>query len=152
VIHAHTESVLPFTVTDVPLRAVVHDSSDIGATVPVWEIRDEFGDQTNMLVDDIAKGGSLAKTLGSGRVALMRGHGFVAGGPDLAMNVRMVVYMARNAHVQAVALQLGGGTLTPLSAGEIRGRRESEGLQPGSSAIQRSWEYFGERAGAADWL
>lgn len=150
VVHAHTESVLPFTITDVPLRAVVHDASDIGGGVPVWDIRERFGDETNLLVDDIDKARSLAETMGDGRVVLMRGHGFAAGGPDLALTVRMVVYMARNAHVLTVAARLGGTPPIPLSEGEMRARRESPGLQPGSPAILRSWEYFAERAGVAD--
>lgn len=148
VVHAHTESVLPFSITGVPLRAVVHDASDIGETVPVWEIRDQFGDETNLLVTDISMGRDLAATLGQNRVALMRGHGFAAGGASLPMTIRMVIYMARNAHVQTVAMSMG--TPIPLSSGEMRARRESKGLQPDSPAIQRSWEYFAERAGCAD--
>lgn len=151
VVHAHTESVLPFTITDVPLRAAVHDGSDIGEGVPVWDIRDEFGEETTLLVDSIDKGRAVASVLGADPVTLMRGHGFAAGGPDLAMTVRMVIYMARNAQVQTTAMLLGGGKFTPLSGGEVRARRESKGLQPGAPAIMRSWEYFAERAGVT-WL
>src|SRR5215210_6405847 len=50
VVHAHAEDVLPFTITQPPLRPVIHSGAFIGANVPVWDIAEAFGDATNLLV------------------------------------------------------------------------------------------------------
>src|SRR4029453_2180301 len=44
VVHAHAEAVLPFTISTTPLRPVVHMASFVGPQLPVWDIRDRFGD------------------------------------------------------------------------------------------------------------
>src|SRR6266852_7313956 len=62
VVHAHAEAVLPFTVTQTPLRPVIHSGSFMGAEVPVWDIADRFGD-TNLLVANMAQGRDLARGL-----------------------------------------------------------------------------------------
>src|ERR1700739_4140176 len=78
VVHAHAEDTLPFGIADgTKLRPVIHSGSFIGAEVPVWDISDRFGD-TNLLVTNIEQGRDLARCLGQGSVALMRGHGFAA--------------------------------------------------------------------------
>src|SRR2546427_3922806 len=74
VVHAHAEAVLPFTITTTPLQPVIHSGSFMGAHVPVWDIRDNFGD-TNLLVANMAHGRDLARRLGADSVAVMRGHG-----------------------------------------------------------------------------
>src|SRR3954469_22228940 len=51
VVHAHAEDSLPFAISEVPLRPVIHSGSFIGAHVPVWDIADNFGD-TNLLVSN----------------------------------------------------------------------------------------------------
>jgi ribulose-5-phosphate 4-epimerase/fuculose-1-phosphate aldolase len=50
VVHAHSEDVLPFSIAAAPLRPVIHSGSFMGAQVPVWDIADRFGPNTNMLV------------------------------------------------------------------------------------------------------
>lgn len=148
VAHAHTESVLPFTVSRVPLQAVVQSASDLGSAVPVWDIRGRFGDRTNMLVTDMDKGRDLASALGMNTVVLMRGHGFAAVGAALPLLVRTVVHLAQGARVQAAAMAMG--EYTPLSAGEIEAQRESLGSRPDAPPVMRAWEYFAERASCAD--
>jgi HCOMODA/2-hydroxy-3-carboxy-muconic semialdehyde decarboxylase len=148
VVHGHAESVLPFTISGVPLYAVVHDAGGIGPRVPVWDIRDRFGDATNLLVVSEAMGDDLARRLGEDRVVLMRGHGFAAGAGAVSTVVRNSVFLARNAHVLAVAMGLGG-SIVPLSEGEVAAR---EALDPESSAMRRSWNYWANRAGCADLL
>lgn len=148
VAHAHTESVLPFTISRVPLQAVVQAASDLGPEVPVWDIRHRFGDRTNMLVTDMDRGRDLAEALGAGNVVLMRGHGFAAVGLGLPLLVRTAVYMAQDARVQAAAMAMGA--YTPLSAGEIEAQRIGLGSDPDARPVMRAWEYFVERAGCAD--
>lgn len=150
VVHAHAEDVLPFTITKPALRPVIHSGAFIGAQVPVWDIADEFGDSTNLLVTNIAQGRGLAKKLGKHNVALMRGHGFAAAARSLIDVVRMSVYLPRNARVQFKAMQLG--ELKPLSDGEINARAGGTGYKPQSPETQRAWQYWAQRAGVAHLL
>src|SRR5260370_28474168 len=119
VVHAHAEDILPFGITNVPLRPVIHSGSFIGTNVPVWDIADNFG-ETNLLVSNVAQGRDLARCLSNNSVALMRGHGFAAAARSLIDVVRLSVYLPRNARVQLVAMQIG--KFKPLSDGEIEAR------------------------------
>jgi len=147
VVHAHAEDVLPFGITSTPLRPVIHSGGFMGAEVPVWDIRDRFGD-TNLLVTNMPQGRDLAARLAGNNVALMRGHGFVAAARSLIEVVRMSVYVPRNARVQMAAMQLGD--VTPLSRGEIDAR--NAGYKPHSPETWRAWEYWATRAGCAELL
>lgn len=151
VVHAHSEEVLPFSISTTRLRPVIHDGAFIGAEVPVWDIADRFGPDTNLLVSDIAQGRDLARRLGGNSMALMRGHGFAAAAPSLYEVVRLSVYAPRNAHVLQAAL-LMGGKIKPLSKGEIAARIGGPALQPNTAAARRAWEYWAQRAGVADLL
>jgi ribulose-5-phosphate 4-epimerase/fuculose-1-phosphate aldolase len=114
VVHSHSPSVIPFSVSQVPLRPMYHNPSFLAAGVPVWDIRKDFG-ETDMLVRDPALGKSLAQTLGDKPVVLMRGHGDVAVGPSVKMAVFRAYYTDVNARLQAQAISLGGDInyLTP---------------------------------------
>jgi ribulose-5-phosphate 4-epimerase/fuculose-1-phosphate aldolase len=142
VVHAHAEDTLPFSITNVPLRPVIHSGSFIGTHVPVWDISDNFGD-TNLLVSNMAQGRDLARCLGNNNVALMRGHGFAAAARSLIDVVRLSVYLPRNARVQLAAMQIG--KLKPLSDGEIAAR--AAGYKPYSAQTWRAWQYWANRAG-----
>ena len=147
VVHAHAEDVLPFGISAAPLKPVIHSGSFMGERVPVWDIRDRFGD-TNLLVTSMAQGKDLAHALGKNNLALMRGHGFVAAARSLIEVVRMSVYVPRNARVQYKAIQLGEAKA--LSAGEIAAR--NAGYKPYSPETWRAWEYWATRAGCAHLL
>lgn len=147
VVHAHAEDVLPFGISGAALRPVIHSGSFMGEQVPVWDIRDRFGD-TNLLVTSMPQGRDLAMRLGGHNVSLMRGHGFVAAARSLIEVVRMSVYVPRNARVQMAAMQLGA--VKPLSAGEIAAR--NAGYKPDSPETWRAWEYWATRAGCAELL
>ena len=114
VVHTHSPGVIPFSVSNVPLRPMYHNPSFLAVGVPVWDIRKDFGD-TSMLVNNAATGKSLAAALGDKPVALMRGHGDVAVGPTVKMAVFRAYYTDVNAKLQAQALALGGepNYLTP---------------------------------------
>jgi ribulose-5-phosphate 4-epimerase/fuculose-1-phosphate aldolase len=143
VVHAHAEDILPFGLTpSTPLRPVIHAGSFIGASVPVWDIADNFGD-TNVLVSNIAQARDLAKTLGGNNVALMRGHGFASAAKSLIEVVRMSVYLPRNARALLRAKQLGG-EIKYLSQGEIDAR--NRGYSPYSTETWRTWEYWANKA------
>src|SRR3984957_15799993 len=107
VVHTHSPGVIPFGVSQVPLRPMYHGPSFLAAGVPVWDIRKDFG-ETDMLVRDTQRGKSLAQTLGDKPVVLMRGHGDVAVGPSVKMAVFRAYYTDVNARLQSQAIALGG--------------------------------------------
>ena len=148
-VHAHAEDILPFGIAKAtPLKPVIHSGSFIGMDVPVWDIRDKFGD-TNVLVTNMDQGRDLAKCLGSkGGVALMRGHGFASAARSIIEVVRMSVYLPRNARVQLAAMRIG--KFKPLSDGEIAAR--SAGYNPYSAQSWRAWQYWATRAGCSHLL
>lgn len=141
VVHHHAYGVLPFTITDEPLKPVVHTASIIGAEVPVWDIRTKFGG-TDMLVRSIEQGRDLAATLGRNTCVLIRGHGAVVVGASIERAVLTAIYLQVNANVLLEALRLGEPKA--LSAEEIERSAEAQ-FSP--LALDRSWEYFCERAG-----
>jgi len=151
VVHAHTEAVLPFGIIDEPLRPVIGSASTIGAHIPVWDIADEFGDATTLLVETLEQGRSLARCLAGNRVVLMAGHGMAAAAGSLIEVVRIAVFLARNARVQLTALNTGK-KLRYLSAGELNARETNAYFAPGSLGRRRAWEYWAKRAGCADLL
>jgi len=114
VVHSHSPGVIPFSVSQVPLRPMYHNPSFLAAGVPVWDIRKDFG-ETDMLVRDSVRGKSLAAVLGDKSVVLMRGHGDVTVGPSVKMAVFRAYYTDVNARLQSQAVLLGGEVnyLTP---------------------------------------
>lgn len=148
VLHAHAEDVLPFTISSVPFRPVLQNVGDMGASIPVWDIADRFGTGTDLLVRNLEQGRDLAGTLGAGRVALMRSHGFVSAGRTLNDLVRLSVYIPRNARVLMAAMRLGG-EVKGLHPGEIAARLA---IDPESNAMRRGWELWAREAGCAHLL
>ena len=148
VVHAHSEDTLPFGLTAAKLQAVIHSGSVIGHEIPKWDIEDDFGDGTDLLVRNMTQGGSLATALGPHKVVLMRGHGFSAASTSLQMVVRIAVYLPRNARALLQALRLG--EVKPLSANEIAVRDRD--MKPESPELQRAWQYWATRAGVAHLL
>ena len=116
VVHTHSPGVIPFGVSQVPLRAMFHNAAFLAAGVPVWDIRKDFG-ETDMLVRDLPRGKSLAGTLGDKPVVLMRGHGDVTVGPSVKMAVFRAYYTDVDAKLQSQAIALGGD-INYLTAGE----------------------------------
>jgi ribulose-5-phosphate 4-epimerase/fuculose-1-phosphate aldolase len=114
VVHAHSPGVIPFTVSQAPLRPMYHNAAFLAAGAPVWDIRRDFG-ETDMLVRDPSLGNSLARTLGDKSVVLMRGHGDVTVGPSVRVAVFRAYYTDVNARLQSQAISLGGDInyLTP---------------------------------------
>ena len=141
VVHTHAEPLPPFGITGTPLKPVHHLGSRIGHVVPLWDIRDSFGDATDLLVTNMDQGRDLAETLGDARVVLMRGHGCAIAAGGLKEAVLTAIYTQVNAKLQLQAMPLG--EVKYLSAEEIE-------LTPqtliGPLAMERAWEYFARRA------
>ena len=103
VVHSHSPTMIPFSVTGEPLKAISHVASFLVKQVPVWEIRD-VGLTQGLLVTNNAQGRSLAKTLGDGPVALLRGHGNIVVAPDIRRAVHRALYTEINARQLVTAL------------------------------------------------
>ena len=63
IVHSHSPTVVPFSVTKATFRPILHNAAFLGAEVPVFDIRDKFG-PTDMLVNRKERGTELAKVLG----------------------------------------------------------------------------------------
>ncbi len=147
VVHSHAEETLAFGIANVPLKPVIHLARSMGPNIPVWDIADAFGDNTDLLVTNADHGRDLARRMGSSSVALMRGHGFAAACGSIVDVVRLSVYLPVNERVLSAAMRFG--PFKPLSPGEIAGR---SGFDPGLPAYWRAWEYWARRAGVGDRL
>jgi ribulose-5-phosphate 4-epimerase/fuculose-1-phosphate aldolase len=121
VVHNHSPSVVPFSVTGVPMRALYHMAAFIGEGLPNFEIR-EVRKGTDLLIRDSALGQALAKTLAGKPAALMRGHGSVVVGENLPRAVGRSVYLEQSARMQMQAMALAGpgGKITYFDDAEVQ--------------------------------
>ncbi len=120
VVHNHSPSVIPFSVTGVPMRAIFHMAAFVGDGLPNFEIRD-VQKGTDLLVKTPALGAALARIVANKPAALMRGHGAVVVGETLARAVGRSVYLEMSARMQMQALLLAqGGRITYLDEAEVR--------------------------------
>jgi HCOMODA/2-hydroxy-3-carboxy-muconic semialdehyde decarboxylase len=118
VVHNHSPSVIPFSVTGVPMRPIFHMAAFIGEGVPNFEIRD-VAKGTDLLVKTPQLGAALARTLGRHPASLMRGHGAVVVGENIARAVGRSVYLEQSAQLQMQALALSQNVVY-LDDAEVR--------------------------------
>ena len=140
VVHNHSPSVIPFGVTGTKIRPLLHTCACMGHEVPIWDSSVKFGD-TNMLVSDVEMGRDLARGVGAGRTALLRGHGSVVTGRGIREVVYIAVYLELNARLQMQAMAMG--TIRFLSSGEV----DKILATTGAPAFDRAWENWCRRAG-----
>ena len=147
VVHTHSMGVIPFGVTQVPLKPVIHTASFLHVGVPVWEIR-EAGGVTNMLVSSAALGKALATALGDKPVALMwprqrRGRAERAGrGRARGVHRRKRAHAGgRTRAGRPGQLHLGGGGRQARPGAERPGPRLGavEGTRDEEGASELSW-------------
>jgi HCOMODA/2-hydroxy-3-carboxy-muconic semialdehyde decarboxylase len=138
VVHAHTPSVVTFTVSSIPLRPIYHVAAFLLPGVPTFDIRKVAGHQ-GMLVSDLRSGSALADALGDKAVALMRGHGYVAVGSVIPEAVHRSIVLDVNARMQMQAIGLGG-SVTYLTNADMTGG--------GAAATEytRGWALWKDRA------
>ena len=144
VVHNHSHEVIPFTISKEPLRPAFHVAAAIGAHIPVWDIRDNFGD-TDLLVVNMDHGRDLARGLGDNTVVLMRGHGCAVVGRSIHAAVLTSIHLQSNARVLTAARAFG--EVTYMSPGEIEMMTETS---LGELSASRAWEYYRRRAGMGD--
>jgi ribulose-5-phosphate 4-epimerase/fuculose-1-phosphate aldolase len=109
VVHSHSPTVVPFTVTRAKLRPLLHNAGFLGLGAPLFEIRKSVGDGTDLMILTPDLGKDLAKKLGKdAAVVLMRGHGDSVVGPSLPNAVFRAYYTEINARQQLQAISIGG--------------------------------------------
>jgi HCOMODA/2-hydroxy-3-carboxy-muconic semialdehyde decarboxylase len=144
VIHSHSPAVIPFGVSQVPLKAMFINAGFLAAGVPVFEIR-KYGGMTTLLIHNNDFGKALAETLGDKPVALMRGHGNVVVGPSIQVAVYRAVFTEINARLQMQAIGLGGPiTYLEKEEGDLIDAVNIDPKNP-SGGIMRPWELWKKR-------
>ncbi|MEF2978922.1 class II aldolase/adducin family protein [Subtercola sp. YIM 133946] len=141
IVHSHAPVVIPFTAPEVQLKPMTHVAGFLSRGVSKFDIRSVAGDGTDLLIRDLGLGESLADTLDSSSLVLMRGHGFVTVAPDLRQAVFQSVQLQVNAQIQLAAAALGADS--SLSINEGLAAANSNATQ-----VFRAWELWAREAGA----
>ena len=142
VIHSHSPAVIPFGVTDVPLRPIVHNAPFLHPGVPVFNTH-HVPEAKTPLVNTPGIGKALVATLGQNTVVLMRGHGNTVVGPDLRETVSRAIYTEVNARLLLQTLSLGR-PVDYLDSDEAQ-EMMSRAVNPGhgsSHGVDRVWQMW----------
>ena len=137
VAHAHPPACVCLTQVGEPHR-VVHNQGGIFADgVPEYS---RVG-----LIRSRELGDLLAKTVGGGNSAMMRGHGITTAFPDVRAATVAACYLEESASLQLRMLAAAGGDAAKIRAFS---REEAESLrdQITGSVAKRAWEYFAAAA------
>ena len=106
VVHSHSPTVVPFSVTEQPLRAISSVASFLACGCGVFDFNG-VSRTKGLLVTNNEQGASLAKVLGDNTVALLRGHGNLVVASDIPRVVHRALYTEINAKQLATALSFG---------------------------------------------
>ncbi len=136
IIHSHSQAVIPFSLTNVPLRPVIVQAGFMPLRVPNFESRESRGNGRGMQITDPARGAALAKTLGNGPLALLRGHGNVVVGSSVKQATVFAVYTDINARMQAQGMQIDRNIVV---------MDEPELFCASEFDINRPWENFRQK-------
>jgi ribulose-5-phosphate 4-epimerase/fuculose-1-phosphate aldolase len=136
IVHSHSQAVIPFSLTGVALRLVIVQAGFMPLCIPNFEIREVRGNGRGMQITDAARGAALAKALGNGPLALMRGHGNVVVGSSVRQAAVFAAYTDINARMQAQALQIDRNIVV---------MDEPELFEPWEFDINRPWENFRQK-------
>lgn len=138
VLHSHSPAVLPYCFTDTPLRPVTHMGAFMGEAVPVYEIRDKQGDETDLFGGGRGVCADIAESLGGQTVVLMARHGVVNVGSSVREVVFRAFYLEQEAKALTAGLQIG--KIKYLTPGEVRTAGALVGKQ-----IDRGWDHWSQR-------
>ena len=137
VVHNHSPSVIPFSVTGVPMKSLWHMASFIGDGLPNFEIR-KVKKGSDLLVSDPKLGKALAKTLGRSPATLMRGHGAAVTGENLMRSVGRSIYLEMSAIMQMQAMMMSK-KITYFDAAEVKASAPVQDYK-------RAWPLWREKA------
>ena len=142
VVHSHSPTVVPFTVTQVPLKPI--RAPFFYPDVPLFDTRDNFG-WTNLLIANRNMGKALAEKLGQNSVVLLRGHGNAVVGATVRMAVYRAVYTEANAKLLLQAKMLGG-PINYLAPEEAAIMEENQSRHRPGHGSDRIWELLKSEA------
>jgi ribulose-5-phosphate 4-epimerase/fuculose-1-phosphate aldolase len=142
VVHSHSPTVVPFTVTQVPLKPI--RAPFLYPEVPVFDTRDVAG-FTNLLISNRALGRALAEKLADNSVALLRGHGNVVVGQSVRVAVYRAIYTEANAKLLLQAKMLGG-PINYLAPEEAAIMEEAQARSRPGHGHDRTWEMWAAEA------
>jgi 3-hydroxy-2-methylpyridine-4,5-dicarboxylate 4-decarboxylase len=136
VFHGHHPAIIPFTVTDIPLRTLLNTAGFIYQGVKVF---DDYSPGSGFLVSTKEDGERLAKHLGQGRVQLMRSHGINVVAETLPRAVACSIMVNLNATLQWQTILLGKEPryLTPEEA-----KMGAEVALLKDNTMSRYWGYW----------
>lgn len=141
VCHNHAPATIPFGVTRTAMRPIGHVAAPIGHHVPVWDIREQFGDSDLLVTKpDVAQ--AMVAVLGDAPTILMSGHGATVATHDVRATVMTAVYLNENAKLLTNALLLDRDGVRYLSEGEVRAATERQ-FSP--LALNRAWNAWAAR-------
>lgn len=142
IVHSHSHNIVPFSVLqDVRLRPLFHMAGFIGDHAPIFEIRDIFGEDTDLLIRDRERGKALANCFADHDIVLMRGHGSTVVADSIEKAVYRAVYAEINAQLQKTASALD--EVTFLSRPEA-----DECMRVNEGQVARPWELWASRSRA----
>ena len=157
VVHSHSPQVLPYTISNVPLKAVYHMPGFLGDQgVPNFDIADfyEPGDQQDLLVSNTRLGAALASTFNVNSTTnsfpdppavLMRGHGLAVTGETIEQAVFFSIYTQSNAEIQSSAIELEHAFSDTGEESSVRYLTAQEGRDAWATnkpLIVRPWELW----------
>ena len=134
VVHSHSRAIIPFTVTDVPLRPIWHMSAFLADGCATFDTHDAAGD-TDLLIKTPELGRAFADSLNGRSVGLLRGHGSVTVGRSVREAVYRAIYTEENAKLQAEAMRMGVVKFLTDGEAALMGRY----MQPD---VRRPWELW----------
>jgi len=140
VIHTHDLAVIPFGLTNTPLRPVIAQAGFLPKETPLFEVRDAYGSATErgMLVLNSVLGKALATKLGNNPVVLMRGHGETVVGRSVKEATVRTLYINIDARAQAAAASMGPNLVALDDAELATNAREN-------FDADRPWENYRQR-------
>ncbi len=136
VFHGHFAAVIPFSITNTPIRPITHVGSFLFQGVPVY---DDYDPNGGMLIRTRAEGKRIAKHLGQRRVHLLRGHGCDIVAENLPRLVASAISLRENATIQWQTL-LSGKEPKYLSRKEAKAAMEIALFD--ANPLDRMWDYW----------
>lgn len=140
VVHCHPDPLIPFTVTDVEIKPVLHQATPFHAGVPVF---DDYDEERGRMVVTEAEGNRMAKALEDKQAQILWGHGVNVVGSTVREATVLSKHLVNNARHQLDAEQLGDPDYftEPKELVEATAR----GTIQKPRTINRAWDYLVHR-------
>ncbi|KAF7309417.1 Aldolase-II domain-containing protein [Mycena indigotica] len=147
VVHFHSPDVIPFGVAPIPFKAIFHMASFLGSSnPPIFDIAQDFGPSTDMLIRNTTHGASLAslflppeQSQLTRPLVLMRGHGATLTAPSLKLAVFRAIYTQTNARILTSLSALTGGQSNIKFLSQEECQQATESI---SGQVGRAWDVW----------